>query len=243
MTTYLPLGSDATEKSGTKDNDNVSDNIRRQETHESRVTYLQLNKKISQSKCLSLSCGSIDKLIPSEKKHDLNNTMMNDKLAKHFLLQLWKKDEKDSNKFGYAAKFQFYLDFYALAVQRIDSKDENIEFPAKPAKYTRDKFELADPKDPVGWIKPRNFHQKLKQEYWTSHPLRNENQDKVWIKVGKVIEDCSDSKELTDERKEEMLETLVEAVRNCKYELLKMHKEFKNDGIDARKKGKRCQIM
>jgi len=215
------------------------------EKHGSLATYLHLPKESHQQiKCLKLSCNSLTSILPIDNPEDLNFTMMNSVLAKHFLLKLWKKDQDNSSsssQFGYAAMFQFCLDFYALAVKRDDGKDD-VEFPAEPAKYTRYDFELTNPESSKGWIFPRNFQDKLRQEYWKSHPLCKEKQER-WVEVGKVIKKCSGTNtgELEDKEIEKMLKVLAEAVDKCVDELMEVHDEFQ-DHARQRKKGC-CTLM
>jgi len=228
--------------------------------HGSLTTY-QATPMVGMEACLSFSCKSLNSLVPLPKPQDLNNTMMNTNLAKHFLLKLWKKDQAEhgdtTNLFGYAAMFQFCLDFYALAVRREDS-DAEVEYPARPAKWKREQFELTKPNS-EGWRESREIWDRLQHNYWRNHSLlqlvsqikgplnlsvEDDSERVKWVKTANVIRNCSATENKFDEEDMEMmLKVLSDAVRMSVTKLLPVHQEFQDAVNNKHKKGIGCCVV
>lgn len=135
-------------------------------------------------------------------------------LAKLFMNYLRKIDlnldpnlDCGDDTIGYAVMFQFYLDFYEVAV--LSSATERDVFPARPqegCKYNTSQFSSHKFKS-HGWRRLRDIQATLKDTYWTTHPLTEgtwkckEDHD-MWAKTAEVLAVVcrrEDPKEITEE--------------------------------------------
>jgi len=208
---------------------------------------------------------------------DLGATRADASLARHFLLRIWGIDRKllaDGENdlkgvFGYAAMFQFLLDFWSLAVAT-QVPDQPV-FPGRPGGDHRpfDSTKLLDPLH--GWRTADEIMSCLEEEYWTTHPLRPcpqplkmHNLDlspqdlaedrRKWARVGEVLERA---KSRVDVRKagqvevrekaadKEDVKILADAMAICFHELGKVHVQFNEDlARSAKRRGllKNCTV-
>ena len=212
--------------------------------HPALATYLPTTSSLP---CLSLSCSSLGPVCRSlPSSLDLATTRDTPDLARHFMLQLHRKDrekECEQGMFGYAAIFQFYLDFYGLAVES-GGVEGRVAFPARPQEgrdYLTAQFSYRDPGSP-GWRSLGDIRAALNLSYWTSHPLRqgawrsyDEDHD-MWAKAAEalVVEEVS---------MEEVL-VLADAMARCCARLAGLHSKFHKDLITREgDKPRRCQIL
>ena len=93
------------------------------------------------------------------------------------MLMLQDMDSKrncDKEELGYASMFQFYLDFYALAVTS-NGLEGSQAFPVKPQdgrSYNTKNWSYRDIKSP-GWKPLKEIQTTLNLLYWRSHPLQS----------------------------------------------------------------------
>ena len=164
--------------------------------HGALATYLPPSSPLPS--CLSLSCSSLAPLcrvLPEPL--DLATTRDTPALARHFLLQLQTRDQERGARpghLGYAAMFQYYLDFFALAV-KAEGQEECPTFPASPREGVSYQSKACDWSNGEweGWRGLEEVQASLQLPYWQSHPLQGQGwqcypEDKVlWQEVGKVL--------------------------------------------------------
>ena len=108
---------------------------------------------------------------------NLAKTRESPTLATHFMLMLQDMDAKNSceeDEFGFASMFQFYLDFYALAVTSTGLEGSQA-FPVKPQdgrSFDTKNWSYRELNSP-GWKPLQQIQSGLNLLYWRSHPLRN----------------------------------------------------------------------
>ena len=123
------------------------------------------------------SLRSICKDIP-DPPPNLAKTRESLTLATHFMLMLQDLDSKrncDREVLGYASMFQFYLDFYALAVTSTGLEGSQA-FPVKPQDgRSYDPNHVWNRKDinSPGWKPLKEVQSTLNLQYWRSHPLQH----------------------------------------------------------------------
>jgi len=227
--------------------------------HLSLRTYLSTDDTRGEH-CLSLKCPTLalQSLHPHvQPPSRISETRGNQRLAKHFLLSLMDEDRQKSlgilgEVFGLAAMFQFYLDFWALAVRKKDTEEPSA-FPASTGNYKNIKFS-----DEVGREKKENWRDlksvmtDLRQEYWSTHPLatskpilRWEDDREVWTSVGDVLlraqQDLKADIEM-DARYEKDILVLASAMELCVFRLEKFHSKF-SDRARLVKNSNKCILL
>jgi hypothetical protein len=215
--------------------------------HPSERTYLPLPGP-GPSSCLSLSCASLHQCCARlTVPEDLGVTRQDDSLARHFLLRLWGIDQDQlglepenlGGVFGYAAMFQFLLDFWSLAVARRGGSLPT--FPGRPGGDHKpfDSCRLLEPA--AGWRTAAEILVSLQEDYWARHPLlpgpralrlhpEQEEDRQLWGRVGRVLAGRAGGRE--------EVKVLTEAMAVCFTRLEKVHKQFNEDlGRLAKRKG------
>jgi len=84
------------------------------------------------------------------------------------------KKNCEREELGYASMFQFYLDFYALAITSTGLEGSQA-FPVKPQdgrSYDTKNWSYRDLKSP-GWKLLKDVQTTLNLLYWRSHPLQH----------------------------------------------------------------------
>lgn len=213
-------------------------------THPALATYLPSTSSLP---CLSLSCSSLGQVCRSlPSSMDLATTRDTPDLARHFMLQLHRKDrekECEEGMFGYAAMFQFYLDFYGLAVES-EGLEGRVAFPARPQEgrtFLTAMFSYRDP-GTQGWRGLGEIRAALALSYWTNHPLRqaawrsyDEDHD-MWAKAARAL--------VVEEVGMEEVLVLADTMARCCARLAGLHSKFHKDLVAREgKTPRRCQIL
>ena len=221
--------------------------------HPSLSTYLSPDDT-SGEHCLSLKCPTLalQSLHPNvQPPARISETRGNGRLAKHFLLSLMDEDRQKSfgmqgEVFGLAAMFQFYLDFWALAVRKTDM-EEPPDFPASPGSYKVIKFsDKAGRERKENWRDVKKVMIDLRQGYWSSHPLaskkpilRWEDDREVWNSVGDVL--LRAQQDIKADVEKDIL-ILANAMELCVFRLEKFHSKF-SDRAKVVKKSNKCTLL
>jgi len=227
--------------------------------HASLRTYLSPDDKRGEH-CLSLKCPTLalQSLHPNvQPPSRISETRGNGRLAKHFLLSLMDEDRQMSlgmlgEVFGLAAMFQFYLDFWALAVRKIDT-EEPPDFPASTGNYKNIKFcEETGREKKENWRDVKSVMTDLRQDYWSTHPLasskpilRWEDVREVWTSVGDVLfraqQDLKTDIEMDDRYEKDIL-ILASAMELCVFRLENFHSKF-SDRAKLVKNSNKCILL
>jgi len=226
--------------------------------HPSLLTYLSPNDKRGEQ-CLSLKCPTLalQSLHPNvQPPANISQTRGNERLAKHFLLSLMEEDRQKSlgmlgEVFGLAAMFQFYLDFWALAVKKSDIEEEPPDFPAPNGNYRSIKFSAEKGRErKENWRDVKSVMTDLRKCYWSTHPLatsksilRWEDDREVWRSVGDVLLRAQEDFSLADiERYEKDILILASAMELCVFRLDQFHSKF-SDRAKVLKKSNKCILL
>ena len=228
--------------------------------HPSLRTYLAPDDTRGQH-CLSLKCPTLalQSLRPNvQPPTRISETRGNERLAKHFLLSLMEEDRQRSlgmpgEVFGLAAMFQFYLDFWALAIKKSDT-EEPPEFPAKTGNYKNIKFSDERGREKKeNWRDVKSVMTDLRQDYWSTHPLatskpvlRWDDDRETWRSVGDVLfraqQDSKVDIDEMDPRYERDVLLLASAMELCVFRLEKFHSKF-SDQANMVKNSNKCILL
>ena len=227
--------------------------------HPSLGTYLSPHDTRGEH-CLSLKCPTLalQSLHPNvQPPANISQTRGNERLAKHFLLSLMEEDRQKSlgsldEVFGLAAMFQFYLDFWALAIKKSDN-EEPPDFPASTGSYRNIKFSDEKGREKKeNWRDVKSVKTDLRKPYWSTHPLatckpilRWEDDREVWRSVGDVLsraqQDFKTDIEM-DARYEQDILVLASAMELCVFRLEKFHSKF-SDRAKVVKNSNKCILL
>ena len=228
--------------------------------HPSLGTYLSSNDTRGEH-CLSLKCPTLalQSLHPNvQPPANISQTRGNERLAKHFLLSLMEEDRQKSlgsldEVFGLAAMFQFYLDFWALAIKKSDN-EEPPDFPASTGSYRNIKFSDEKGREKrENWRDVKSVMADLRKYYWSTHPLvtsklilRWEADREIWRSVGDVLhraqQDYNKADIEMDARYETDILLLASASERCVSRLEKFHSKF-SDRAKVVKNSNKCILL
>lgn len=228
--------------------------------HPSLRTYLSPDNTKGEH-CLSLKCPTLalQSLHPNvQPPARISETRSSERLAKHFLLSLMEEDRQKSlgmlgEVFGLAAMFQFYLDFWALAIKKSDKKEEPPDFPASTGNYRSIKFSDEKGREKKeNWRDVKSVMADLRKSYWSTHPLatskpilRWEDDREVWRSVGDVVlraqQDFKTDIELDATYEKDIL-LLSSAMELCVFRLEKFHSKFSERAKEVKNSNK-CILL
>jgi len=145
---------------------------------------------------------------------------------------------------GYASMFQFYLDFYALAITSTGLEGSQ-SFPVKPQdgrSYDTKNWNYTDIESP-GWKPLRDVQTTLNLLYWRSHPLQQS-----WRCLGMAGYDDKDTWRIASEALraepfgEDNLLALADTMSAFSSRLEPIHKEFQIKLKAKASQKRRCNI-
>lgn len=204
-----------------------------------------VNSTSSPSSPFCSSLLSICNNIPSSPQN-LAKTRESLTLATHFMLMLQDLDSKkncDREELGYASMFQFYLDFYALAVTSTGLEGSQA-FPVKPQDgriYDTKKWIDTDIDSP-GWKPLKEIQTNLTLLYWRSHPLQSNSWRCLDVTDKKHWQGASEALKVESFGEKDLL-SLADTMSALSSRLEPIHREFQMKLIDKASQKRRCQIL